>query len=317
MAATMDANRLTRSPNRIDLDLRGGKRIWEGRATGAIRPGMLVETVTPTTCRASTQKGGQVERLICDINPHLGMGYVDDWDAAFASGDFLQAINALPGDRLRLRLADGVVVAANDVLIPDGAGSFRPASTLITNGPLAVLTAASTNLTNTTTRTVFDRNYSIPANALQVGDVLRVRGQVRAPTTNSTDTLLLDVSVGGTALVAGLAVDVADNDVGIVDVEIAVRSIGASGSLFASGMIGLGPVASATMRPVANSGTRDTTGALVVGIAGTWSVASASDICALQMLTVELLRPLFPFARAEEAVDNSLNANYYCTARVA
>jgi hypothetical protein len=313
----MEPNRLTRSPNRIDLELRGGKHVWEGRATGAIRPGMLVETVTATTCRASTQKGGIAERLIADIQPLLGMGYVDDWDAAYASGDLLQVINALPGDRLRLRLADGVVTATNDILIPDGAGSFRVATTAPIDGPLYVATAASTALTNTVTRTVFDRNFSIPANFLQVGDVIRVRGLVVASATNGTDTLLLDISVGGTALVASIAVDVANADVGVIDVSFVVRSLGASGSLFGAGQIGIGPVASATMRPVSGSGTRDTTGALAVGVAGTWSVANAGNVCALQMLSIELSRPIVPFARAEEAVDNSANANNYCSARIA
>src|ERR1700742_4406776 len=67
--------------------------------------------------------------------------------------------------------------------------------------------AAGTALTNSTTETLLG-SFTIPANTLKAGDLLRFRYQGIATATNSTDTLLHKLYIGGlagTALLTGTA----------------------------------------------------------------------------------------------------------------
>lgn len=154
-----------------------------------------------------------------------------------------------------------------------------------------VAVAASANVTNTNTETAFDVSFTIKKNTLKVGDKIRIRARVSAPTTNSTDTLTLKLKIGSTVVVATGAVDVADGDAGIIDAELTIRTIGASGTFVASGHWVLGVPGTATVRgAVLASTVIDTTADQAVTVTATWSVASASNICALQELSGELVR---------------------------
>jgi hypothetical protein len=51
--------------------------------------------------------------------------------------------------------------------------------------------AASSAVTTTTTETLFDTNYAIPANSLKPGDVMKMRYQGIVTAQNSTDTLTI------------------------------------------------------------------------------------------------------------------------------
>ena len=152
-------------------------------------------------------------------------------------------------------------------------------------------TAASSAVTNTTTETNFDTNFTIPANTLKAGDVLRVRAQAIATATNSTDTLNLKLKLGSTAVLATGAVDVANNDVGYIEADVVIRTIGASGTLVATGVTALGVEGTVTAKPgKLASTTIDTTAATACAISATWSVASASNSCRLDVFDVQLLR---------------------------
>lgn len=153
--------------------------------------------------------------------------------------------------------------------------------------------AASTALTNSVTATTFDTKYSMPANSLKPGDVIRVKYQGIATATNSTDTLAIDVVFGGTTIAATAATDAADNDIFVGEFDIIVRSVGATGTFVARGFGGaLGASGTATGRARFKASTSfDTTAAFDVGVQGTWSVASASNSCRLDVITIELCRP--------------------------
>jgi hypothetical protein len=160
---------------------------------------------------------------------------------------------------------------------------------------LAVNTAAGTALSNSTTQTVL-ASYQAPANAMQVGKVYKLRALVRATSTNSTDTLQVRLRVGpttltGTVVADGTAVDVANNDVIVVDVEFSVRSVGSSGVVIASGFASVeGAEGTATMRVAFEPLTLDSTVAQNFEITGLWSVASASNSCQAESFTfVELV----------------------------
>ncbi len=68
----------------------------------------------------------------------------------------------------------------------------------------------------TITETSFDKSVTLPANTLQLGDVLRIRAQGICPSTNSTDTLNIKLKIGSLIVLATGALDVNNND--IVDI---------------------------------------------------------------------------------------------------
>ncbi len=154
-----------------------------------------------------------------------------------------------------------------------------------------VSVAASAAVSNTVTETAFDQSVTIPANYLKAGDVIRIRCQAIATATNSTDTLNLKLYLGSVEIAATGAVDVANNDVGYFDVDIVIRTIGASGTLVAAGVQALGVEGTVTAKPLKNaSETIDTTAANAVAVKATWSVASASNSVRLDVMNVQLIR---------------------------
>lgn len=155
--------------------------------------------------------------------------------------------------------------------------------------------AASAAHSNTTTEALFDKQYSIPANTLVAGSVIKVRYQGIATATNSSDTLLIKLYIGGlsgTAILTGTATDVADNNIFAGEALIQIRTAGASGTLVAVGTHTDVPAASGTathgITEITASTTIDTTAAQVIGVGADWSVASASNSARLDIMVVEI-----------------------------
>ncbi len=155
--------------------------------------------------------------------------------------------------------------------------------------------AASTAVANTVTETAFDQSYTVPANMLQVGSMLRIRFQGIAPLTNATDTLTIKLYIGGltgTVLLTCGPTDVANNNIFAGEFNLLVRTTGATGTFVGWGMNTATLAASGTATMVvANvaSTTINTTVSQAVTVSATWSVANAGDSCRLDCLTVELL----------------------------
>lgn len=154
--------------------------------------------------------------------------------------------------------------------------------------------AAGTAHSNSTTETLLG-SYSIPADTLKAGSVIKVRYQGIATATNGTDTLLVKLYIGGlagTAILTGTATDVADNNIFAGEATIVIRTAGASGTLVAVGTHTDVPAASGTATQgiceITASTTIDTTAAQVVGVGADWSAASASNSCRLDILVVEI-----------------------------
>lgn len=152
--------------------------------------------------------------------------------------------------------------------------------------------AASTALTNSVTETNFDNSaLTIPANSLNLGDVIRVRAQGICTATNSTDTFTGRIKLGSTTVLTTGAVDVANNDIFYLEGDIVIRTIGASGTAVASGLIALGAAGTATARPqFMASTTVDTTAAITAAVSGQWSVANAGNSCRLDVCNWQILR---------------------------
>lgn len=177
----------------------------------------------------------------------------------------------------------------------------RPLCNPADDGPFAMpyiaanAAATSTTLTNTTTETAFSNGvYTIPANSLRAGHLIRVRFQGIAMTTNSTDTLTVKLYIGGTggtALIAMAATDVTNNDVFQGEYEIAIRTDGSSGTMAGCGTYKSVPAAEGTMTvkdDILASTAIDTTTSQDVTVTGKWSVASTNDTCRLDFFRVEI-----------------------------
>lgn len=155
--------------------------------------------------------------------------------------------------------------------------------------------AASTAHSDSTDEALFDTQYSIPANTLKAGTVVKIKYQGIATATNGNDTLTIKLYIGGlagTVLLAGTATDVANDDIFAGEFTLIVRTAGASGTFVGYGTHTEVPAASGTavhdVTEIVASTTIDTTAAQVVGVGADWSAASASNSCRLDMMIVEI-----------------------------
>jgi hypothetical protein len=154
--------------------------------------------------------------------------------------------------------------------------------------------AASAAHTATTTEALFDKQYSIPADTLKAGSVIKVRFQGIATGTNSSDTLTVKLYIGGltgTAILTGTATDATNDDVFTGEALIQIRTAGASGTLVAVASGNIVPAATRVAVPVFQitaSTAIDTTAAQVVGVGADWSTTSGSNTARLDIMVVEI-----------------------------
>ncbi len=275
---------------------------YEKKAAGAFKPGHLVIETSDGEVLAQNVAGAHAS-FVAKEDTFQGKT-IDD---AYADGDVAMLHAIQPGDGLQLRVAIGApAIVKGDPLVAAADG------TVLKGAPTALLQyssiAESAEHENTTDAADFDKSYTIPANTLRVGDVIRVKAQVTVVDNNSTDTLTLLLNLGSNLVVTTAAVDVADGDVGYIEADIVIRAIGATGGFQATGVQGLGVPGTVTAKPfLKNDATVDTTAALKVAINADWSVAHADNEASLSLLTVELLRvgQNGAVAFAEEDLDNS------------
>lgn len=304
------------TPNRVVLKPHQRLVYEEAKASvGTIKPGHLVSLDSNGELALGPSIVGSVERLFAiedGLRGSYGPGSRDLWDA-YSSGEIVPYVVGQPGDEFLCRIAAGAAVTHGDRLISYGDGTLVAASQLVTNNLLANKVAASTAISNTvSTEQDFDKTYTIPANSLKAGDLLRIRGHVVVSAQASTDTLTVKVYIGSTAVVTTAAVDAAVGDIVFFDILVVIRTIGASGTMVASFLQANGVPGTVTAKPgFLASTTIDTTAAKVVKVSATWSATSATNTCALQSFTVSKT-PIDTdgqgyfgaIARAMETVDN-------------
>lgn len=157
-------------------------------------------------------------------------------------------------------------------------------------------TAASSTHTNTTTPTLLDVNFTIPANVLKAGDVLEIESLASVPSGNSTDTLTDALMIGGVSGTAVGSTGTFDPTNGGGDIvhrktTLQIRTAGASGTVVGMGTQCAGVPGTATAKSFQLASTTiDTTAAQQIGVRHTWSAASASDQSILQSLVITLKR---------------------------
>lgn len=180
------------------------------------------------------------------------------------------------------------------------------------NQTLITSQADSTALTNSTTATSIlpaQAKFTMPANLLKIGDVLRVKAFGRISTVVTTPgTLTLDVRFGSVVVFNGGAMTLnttaQTNASWLLEAYLTVRSVGASTSATvlgtgvwasraivgsaAAGSGGPGNLLLPDTAPAAGTGF-DSTASFTVDLFGTWSVASASNSITTHQFELALL----------------------------
>jgi len=148
-------------------------------------------------------------------------------------------------------------------------------------------TADSAQVENTIAETAFDRSKTIDGGELQVGDVIEVVAQVFVEDNNSTDTLTCKLYFGTEVIATTGAVDSADNDICYFHAFVVIRSLGASGTIAATGVVANGVEGTVTAKPFRLAqATEDLSGDVTIAVKATWSVAHADNECELENLIV-------------------------------
>ena len=132
--------------------------------------------------------------------------------------------------------------------------------------------------------------YTIPANKLAVGDIVRIKVYATVTDNNSTDTLTPVLKFGGTAIATGAALDVADDDVVYAKADVFVTAIGSSGTMTACGEISTN-TGDISVKDTTLLTSKDTTAAagLAIVINMDWSAAHAENIVRLDGVVIEIL----------------------------
>jgi hypothetical protein len=132
-------------------------------------------------------------------------------------------------------------------------------------------------------------SYTIPANKLEVGDIVRVKVFCTVVDSNSTDTLTPILNFGGTAIATGAALDVADNDIVYAWADVHVTAKGSSGTMTAVSEIRSDANGGTSVTAATNLSSKDTTGGLAVALNVDWSVAHADNEVRIDSVSVELV----------------------------
>jgi hypothetical protein len=130
--------------------------------------------------------------------------------------------------------------------------------------------AASTAITGATeTVASFDTTVTVPANAMQAGTVLHIKGQGTYTATTGSETHDLLLKLGATTLVTKASVDPATGQFFAFDFWLTIRTAGGSGTMVGHGLsMGAGGNGSGTtVMDFLASTAVDTTTAKVVSVA--------------------------------------------------
>jgi hypothetical protein len=176
----------------------------------------------------------------------------------------------------------------------DGVGSGTAKKV---GGIAARAVAASTALTASSTETVFSTGtYTVPANTIKQGTVVRIRFQGIATATNSSDTLgvklyISTTTMTGTVLITIAAADATNDD--IFQGEFTLVGRAAPGATAACVGVGshstLAAVGGAVVNDILATTNLATNAALIIEVAGKWSSTNAGNSCRLDFFTVEII----------------------------
>ena len=148
-------------------------------------------------------------------------------------------------------------------------------------------TEQKTHHTSTDAADLF--TYSIPADTLEPGHIVRIKAFATVTDNNSTDTLTPILNFGGTAIATGAALDVADSDIIWTWADVHVATIGSSGTMEAFSSIRTDALGAVHVIAATSLTSKDTTGTLAVALNVDWSVSHAENIVRLDAASIELV----------------------------
>ena len=296
------------TPNKISLITRG--RYDEYVAAADCYPGMHLTLNSTGGCLPNNVPGGApAPFIVCEENALAG----GDTTQKNPSGSVTPVRKPAKGDVMLMLLQYGQNVAQNVGLVSAGDG------TLIANpgqggSLLYEITTPSTVITNVGTETAFSNgSYTIPANFLQVGDVLHIRAKAFLIAENSTNTHRVRLYFGATptTIADSTAIQMAANDYVIIDAYITIRTITASGTFIADGFVEYTISGTATTAPFTIASTTvDSTVSETIVVKSLASATSTGNQIRLDEFRIDLIRAsgLTSIVTTAEAINNSAGA---------
>ena len=132
-------------------------------------------------------------------------------------------------------------------------------------------------------------SYTIPANTLEVGDIVRIKVFCTVIDTNGTDTLTPVLNFGGSAIATGAALDVADSDIVFAEADVHVTATGSSGTCTAIAEIRTDALGAVHVIAQTALTSMDTTGGLAVALNMDWDAAHADNEVRIDTVSIELV----------------------------
>ena len=132
-------------------------------------------------------------------------------------------------------------------------------------------------------------SYTIPANKLEVGDIVRIKVFCTVVDSNGSDTLTPILNFGGTAIATGAALDVADSDIVYAWADVHVTAVGSSGTMTAIAEIRTDALGAVHVIGATNLTSKDTTSGIAVALNVDWSAAHADNEVRIDAVSVELV----------------------------
>ena len=132
-------------------------------------------------------------------------------------------------------------------------------------------------------------SYTIPANTLEVGDIVRIKVFCTVIDTNGTDTLTPILNFGGSAIATWAALDVADSDIVFAEADVHVTATGSSGTCTAIGEIRTDALGAVHVIATTALTSMDTTGGLAVALNVDWDAAHADNEVRIDTVSIELV----------------------------
>ena len=132
-------------------------------------------------------------------------------------------------------------------------------------------------------------SYTIPANTLEVGDIVRIKVFCTVIYNNGTDTLTPVLNFGGSAIATGAALDVADSDIVFAEADVHVTATGSSGTCTAIGEIRTDALGAVHVIAQTALTSMDTTGGLAVALNMDWDAAHADNEVRIDTVSIELV----------------------------
>ena len=117
---------------------------------------------------------------------------------------------------------------------------------------------------NNTTTAADVATLTIPAGRLNAGSLICVKSAGYVLDNNGSNTLTPVLKIGSTTLLTGAALDVADDDVLMLEAWIQIRTSGASGTLVAAGKLNTDGGGATTLVATTTSTAIDTTSAQAI-----------------------------------------------------